>query len=249
MNPLVDTIRSNRPIVHCISNIVTACDCANLVLAVGASPIMAQAPEEMEDIVAIADALVLNTGTPSAEKFEACRIAGAAANKRNIPVVLDPVGVGASPWRRSHVQSLLQVVRPAIIRANTGEARALLNLHGLDHGVDSDSAEEASAVELAQKLARKYCCTVLMTGNPDIITDGEQVCVVDGGSGMMKNITGAGCMLSVLCGSFSGVAAPYEAALAAARLWKEAAVFAEKTAGDTGLGSFHAALFDYVSKQ
>ena len=92
-------IRAAHPLVHCIYNIVTANDCANLALAVGASPMMAQAPEEMEEIAALAGAVVLNTGTPDAAKFRAARLAGAAANRRGIPVVLDPVGVGASRWR------------------------------------------------------------------------------------------------------------------------------------------------------
>lgn len=91
-------IRARKPLLHCISNLVTANDCANLALAVGASPIMAQAPQEMADIAVLASAVVLNTGTPDEAKFTAARLAGAAANRRGIPVVLDPVGVGASPW-------------------------------------------------------------------------------------------------------------------------------------------------------
>ena len=92
----LDEVRRRRPLIHCVSNIVTANDCANLALAVGASPMMAQAPEEMEAISAVSDVTVLNTGTPDAEKFRACRICAASARH---PVVLDPVGVGASPWR------------------------------------------------------------------------------------------------------------------------------------------------------
>lgn len=114
-------IRAQHPLLHCISNIVSANDCANLALAIGASPIMAQAPQEMADIAALAGAVVLNTGTPDEAKFTAARTAGATANRRSIPVVLDPVGVGASPWRLANIQSLLQQVQPAIVRVNAGE--------------------------------------------------------------------------------------------------------------------------------
>ena len=123
-------IRAQHPLLHCISNIVSANDCANLALAIGASPIMAQAPQEMADIAALASAVVLNTGTPDEAKFTAARTAGATANRRSIPVVLDPVGVGASPWRLANIQSLLQQVQPAIVRVNAGEAAALLGLGG-----------------------------------------------------------------------------------------------------------------------
>ena len=129
-------IRARKPLLHCISNLVTANDCANLALAVGASPIMAQAPQEMADIAVLASAVVLNTGTPDEAKFTATRLAGAAANRRGIPVVLDPVGVGASPWRLENIRQLLQEVHPAILRANYGEAAALLGLSAAEHGVD-----------------------------------------------------------------------------------------------------------------
>lgn len=118
-------IRARKPLLHCISNLVTANDCANLALAVGASPIMAQAPQEMADIAVLASAVVLNTGTPDEAKFTAARLAGAAANRRGIPVVLDPVGVGASPWRLENIRQLLQEVHPAILRAQLRRGRPL----------------------------------------------------------------------------------------------------------------------------
>lgn len=242
---LSDSVIRKNPLVHCISNIVSANDCANLLLAVGASPIMAQAPEEMAEIAAMADALVLNTGTPSREKLEACRIAGITANARNIPVILDPVGVGASAWRLEQITELLRAVHPSIIRANGAEAGALLGDRAGEHGVDSDG--DVTEASLAQALAKRYQCTVLLSGETDIISDGERVTAVTGGSPRMKQITGAGCMLSALCGAFAGVTDPFSAAEAAAALWKHGAEYAEKQAGALGLGSFHAALFDAVS--
>ena len=130
----LEEVRRRRPLIHCVSNIVTANDCANLALAVGASPMMAQAPEEMEAISSISGATVLNTGTPDAEKFRACRICAASAHH---PVVLDPVGVGASPWRLGQVRDLLDGFTPAILRVNLGEAQALLGTDGREQGVDS----------------------------------------------------------------------------------------------------------------
>lgn len=172
-------IRAQHPLLHCISNIVSANDCANLALAIGASPIMAQAPQEMADIAALAGAVVLNTGTPDEAKFTAARTAGATANRRSIPVVLDPVGVGASPWRLANIQSLLQQVQPAIVRVNAGEAAALLGLGGSEHGVDSLTAPKAPA-GLAAALAQKLGCVVLLSGTEDLIADGQQLCTVRG---------------------------------------------------------------------
>ena len=226
-------IRAQHPLLHCISNIVSANDCANLALAIGASPIMAQAPQEMADIAALAGAVVLNTGTPDEAKFAAARTAGATANRRSIPVVLDPVGVGASPWRLANIQSLLQQVQPAIVRVNAGEAAALLGLGGSEHGVDSLTAPKAPA-GLAAALAQKLGCVVLLSGTEDLIA----------GSDRMRTVTGAGCMLSVLCGAFAAVQPgdAFTAAVQAARFWKACAEQAEDHAA--GAGSFRVALFD-----
>lgn len=242
-------LREKKPLIHCISNIVTANDCANLLLAVGASPIMAQAPEEMEEISSAADAVVLNTGTPSGEKFAACLRAGRTACRAGIPVVLDPVGVGASRWRLDHVQALLREVRPSILRVNYGEAAALLRGGQAEQGVDSLTPPARDAAAAASALARALSTVVLLSGTEDVVTDGEAVVTVTGGSHRMRSVTGAGCMLSVLCGGFSAVAAaPLEGALCAARFWKQAAALAEADAAGRGMGSFRVALFDAASR-
>ena len=137
----LDKVRRQRPLIHCVSNIVTANDCANLALAVGASPMMAQAPEEMEAISAVSDATVLNTGTPDAEKFRACRSCAVSARH---PVVLDPVGVGASPWRLGQVRALLDLFTPSILRVNLGEAKAA----GFRVAAVYDASEEAHQEEI-----------------------------------------------------------------------------------------------------
>ena len=239
----LDRVRETRPLVHCISNIVTANDCANLALAVGASPMMAQAPEEMEAISSISDATVLNTGTPDEEKFRACRAVAAAAGQ---PVVLDPVGVGASPWRLSRIRALLDIFSPAILRVNLGEARALLGDAGEEQGVDSPlPASREARRDTAMDLARRRGTAVLLSGPEDLITDGARVWCVTGGSGRMSLVTGTGCMLSVLCGVFAAVEPDAAAAAAlASAFWKACSERAEHVSGGAGPGSLRAALMD-----
>ena len=140
-------LRAKRPLIHCISNIVTANDCANVALAVGASPIMAQAVEEMADISRASSAEVLNTGTPDEAKFDAALACARISGAEGRPVVIDPVGVGASPWRLRRVRELLEIPARGIVRVNLAEARALLSLSGREQGVDSP--ERASEDERA----------------------------------------------------------------------------------------------------
>jgi len=239
-------IREKRPLLHCISNIVSANDCANLALAIGASPMMAQAPEEMEEITRLSAATVLNTGTPDAARFEACRICAREAARLHQPVILDPVGAGAGSWRLGHVKALLAESPVSILRVNPGEARALLIGEGREQGVDSigQSAEE-ERIALAAALAEKYRTAVLLSGVTDLVHDGTKCYRVSGGSSRMSGITGAGCMLNVICGAFASVEADMaEAAALASSFWKRCAEDAQAAAGHLGPGSFRNALLD-----
>lgn len=149
-------IGREKPLLHCVSNIVSANDCANVGLAVGASPMMAQAPEEMAEITARSAATVLNTGTPSAEKFSACMICGVESQRLGKPVVLDPVGIGASAWRLRWADELLAAFHPEILRVNFGEARALAHGAAEESGVDSlAQASTMARLALARRLARR----------------------------------------------------------------------------------------------
>ena len=214
-------VREKRPLVHCISNIVTANDCANLLLACGASPMMAEAPEEMEEITRIADATVLNLGTPSREKYAAARICLEQSKRSGKPVVLDPVGVGAGEWRLKNAASLLSAAPPDIVRVNLAEAEALLGL------------------------GAKLGCAVLLTGAKDVVSDGERTAAISGGSGLMPLVTGSGCMLSALCGAFAAVERDaFKAACAASLYWKRCSELAGELSGNRGSGSFRAALMD-----
>ena len=246
---ILKEIRSQKPLVHCISNIVTANDCANLLLAIGASPMMAQAPEEMEEITAISSSTVLNTGTPDAARFDACEICGVHANRMHRPVVLDPVGVGASSWRLTNVQRLLTAFTPDLVRVNLSEARSLLGLCGQERGVDSAAVSDAEDPErCALALARRLGCAVLLSGATDIATDGSMILRISGGSPRVTAVTGSGCMLSALCGAFLAVSDdPLHAAAAASRFWKSCSEQAASRCADAGMGAFHMALIDVAS--
>lgn len=243
-------IRSRKPLVHCISNIVTANDCANLLLAIGASPMMAQAPEEMEEITAISSATVLNTGTPDEARFQACAICGNHANRLHRPVVLDPVGVGASAWRLNHVRQLLESFTPDLVRVNLSEAQSLLGLDALERGVDSAPCACAGEIEAcAIQLARELHSVVLLSGATDVVTDGRQVLRIPGGSPRTAFVTGSGCMLSALCGAFLAASDdPLQAAAAASAFWKSCAELAERRCAGAGMGTFRMALIDAASE-
>lgn len=246
----LDELRKTRPLIHCIANLVSANDCANVLLAAGASPMMAQAPEEMEEIAAISSATVLNIGTPDGQFFTACRLSGGFAAK-NQPVVLDPVGVGATAWRLKETEKLLESFVPSVIRLNLGEARALLHRAGGEQGVDSTAIASAEVrMDCARALALKQRgAAVLLSGPEDIVTDGARVCRVPGGSTWMARVTGTGCMLSVLCGAFAAVEPDvFLAASLASAFWKVCAAKAENAlAPGLGTGAFRSALMDAAS--
>ena len=238
-------IRAQKPLVHCIANIVTANDCANLLLAIGASPMMAQGMKEMEDIAAISSAAVLNLGTPDEYRFELAALRGSLANRAGQPVVLDPVGAGASRWRLAGVREALKRFTPTIVRVNLSEAQALLGESGHERGVDSADGADADRAGCATALARLLDTTVLLSGETDYISDGSRMERVEGGSAATAIITGSGCMLSALCGAFA-VAEPdaLRAAAMASEFWKSCASLAEINAWGRGPGSFRAALID-----
>ena len=243
---ILTEIRAQRPLLHCISNAVSSNDCANLALAIGASPVMAPAFEEAEAMTMLAQATVLNLGTPDAARFRTCKACLSAVEKHPQPVIMDPVGVGASRWRLHQTAELLAAFHPTILRLNFGEALALCGLPGQEQGVDSvGAASEHDRANLAVRLAQLQRTTVLLTGKEDYVTDGRRVFRISGGSERICRITGAGDMLSVLCAAFTAV--EQDAAMAAAQaavFWKCCAEYAETVAADQGIGSFHFALLD-----
>jgi len=200
---LMKLVRKKRPLVHHITNYVTVNDCANITLCAGGSPVMAETPEEVEEMVGHASALVLNIGTLVGRTLDTMIIAGAAANRKGIPVILDPVGVGATRYRMSAIRKILDEVKVSVIKGNAGEIGALAGAGGRVRGVDSDGLD-ADPVETCKALSKKTGSVVVMTGAVDIITDGKRVAVVNNGHEMMASISGTGCMAASVIGCYAG---------------------------------------------
>lgn len=218
-SPFLDRVRTRAPLVHAITNYVTANPCANLLLACGASPIMADDPGEAADITTGCTGLVLNLGTLHQHTIPAMVAAGQMSNTLDHPVVLDPVGVGASPLRTSTAHMLLEKVRFSVIRGNVSEIKALTLGHSHAHGVDASGADAQDPLEqtlaLAHTLARQRETVVAITGATDVVADATRAFVLRNGHSMMGQVTGTGCMLSALIGAYVS-ASPDQALEAAA---------------------------------
>lgn len=204
LSPLLDRVRTVRPLVHHITNTVTINDCANITLAVGASPVMAEAPEEVAEMVSMADALVLNIGTLSAQQVGSMFLAGEAANDRDCPIILDPVGAGATRFRTSTVMQLLDRLEIAVLKGNAGEIGTLAGADAAVRGVDSGGIE-GDPGEICRELAERLGVVVGMSGPVDYVSDGTRVVSVENGTPMMDRVSGTGCMLSSVVGAFAAV--------------------------------------------
>ncbi len=235
-------VRKERPLVHHITNRVTINDCANITLCAGAAPVMAEAPEEAAEMAGLAGALVLNIGTLTEAQVGAMLLAGARANELGIPVILDPVGAGATRLRTETVLLLLDELEVAILKGNAGEIGVLSGLGGTVRGVDSGGVS-GDPVEVARECARATGTIVAMTGKVDVVADGRRTFLVANGTPMMGNLSGTGCMAASVTGAFAAVAddmtAAPVAALVAFGLAGERAM-----KGCSGPYSFRTALFD-----
>ncbi len=201
---LLNKVRANAPLVHNITNYVVMNNTANALLSIGASPVMAHAIEEVEDMCNIAGVLVINMGTLSPHWVEAMIKAGKRAVERNIPIVFDPVGMGATPYRNQTAKQIIEECKPTIIRGNASEIMALNNADIKTKGVDSTQAAE-SAVEAAKELAIKCNTTVVISGETDFITNGEETFSIKNGSELMPKVTGMGCTATAINGSFAAI--------------------------------------------
>ncbi len=202
--PLLSRIREQRPLVHHITNMVVMNDTANITLAIGAAPVMAHALEEVEEMVSLANVLLLNIGTLTPEQIEAMLRAGRRANERGIPIVLDPVGAGATTLRTQSALRLLRELKIASIRGNASEVGTLVGVAAETRGVDSISLSEDREM-VASRAAREFGCSVAITGVRDVIADGERVAYVDNGHPLLATITGSGCMATTLVAAFLAV--------------------------------------------
>src|SRR3954465_5214578 len=188
-------LRERKPLVHQITNYVVMNETANAKLALGALPVMAHAPEEVEEMVGLAGALVINIGTLSAHWVDAMLAAGRAANARGVPVVLDPVGAGATGYRTETARRLLDEVDVAVLRGNPGEVATLIGVAAEVRGVESIAAG-GDPGEVAREAARSLGVVASVTGPVDHVSDGERLAKVANGDAMLAQVTGTGCMSS-----------------------------------------------------
>lgn len=195
---MLSQIKKTAPLVHCMTNYVVANFTANGLLAVGASPIMADEVNEVTEIVSISQALLINIGTVNDRTAEAMLLAGGKANELSIPIVLDPVGVGSTSYRKQLVQLLLKTIQFNLIRCNAGELAAIAGEVWQSKGVDSGTGEIDIAL-VAKRIALQYRCLVIVTGKSDFITNGHEGLYVSGGKEIATHITGTGCLLSAIC--------------------------------------------------
>jgi len=200
----LELVRKKSPLVHNITNYVVMNNTANALLAIGASPVMAHALEEVKDMVAIASALVINMGTLSEKWLEAMLIAGEAALQKGIPVIFDPVGVGATPYRNQAAAEIIFRCKPGIIRGNASEIRSLAKESIITKGVDS-TADSSSAVDAAKRLAQQTGAVVVISGVEDFITDAKTVRIIKNGTPLMSKVTGMGCTASAITGAFAAI--------------------------------------------
>lgn len=220
---LIQQLRQEQPLVHCITNFVVANFQANGLLAIGASPVMADAVEEAEDIARIAACSILNIGTLKQQTVDAMILSGKSARAAGKPVVLDPVGAGATPFRKASVLKVLDEVDVTLVRCNAGELAAIADIPWNAKGVDAGEGQ-ADIEDVAKQTARKHNCLVAVSGEVDIVTDGYTTVSITGGHPMMTTITGTGCLLSSVVGAFLavGTESPMEAAADALSFYKRA---------------------------
>ena len=258
----LENVRENNPLTHCITNSVTINDCANAVLAIGGSPIMAEDEEEMEEVVEIADVLVINIGKLSKEQIKAMNVSAAHATKTNTPIVLDPVGAGISQLRNNTIKYLVENNNITAIRGNISEIKAIANIVGLLNtesaakGVDVSEDDIISRDNLeingnlVKELAKKLDTIIIASGPLDIISNGETTIVLDNGDEMMPLITGSGCMLTSIVGSCVAVNDPFEGSILASIAMSLAGEKAREQVDENnlGTGSFRTFLIDYLYK-
>lgn len=253
---LLTEVKAKNPLVHQITNYVTVNDCANIVLALGGSPVMADDEAEVEEMVTIASALVINIGTLNARTVKSMLLAGKKANQLGIPVVLDPVGVGATNFRTDTAARLIQEIQLAVLRGNMSEIKMLAGIETKTRGVDSGDTVEGNAggKEIAENLAKKLHCTIAITGAQDIISDGIRTSFINNGHPILAKVTGTGCMATALIGCYSGVISDKTENY----FWAaNAGIMTMGVAGEKawanlppseGIGSFKTNLFDSIYK-
>lgn len=255
MKTCLENVRCMAPLIHNITNYVTANDVANVLLACGASPIMADEEAEVEEITAHCQGLNLNLGTLHQKKIPAMVKAGKMANNLGHVVVLDPVGVGVSSFRKQTVEQLLKEVQFDAIRGNISEIKTLASLNSSGKGVDADNIDTVTEDNLAQHirnakmLSNKLETIVAITGAIDLVTDGSSCYVIKNGNPQMRHVTGAGCQLSGILTAFLAANRDnkLQAAAAAVCMMGYAGEIAAEKSGQSGSGTYRVSLMDAIS--
>ncbi|MBU3172075.1 hydroxyethylthiazole kinase [Clostridium estertheticum] len=207
---LLDDLRERTPLVHQITNYVTVNDCANITLAIGGSPVMADDINEVLEMVSLSSSLVINIGTLNSRSVESMIKAGKRANELKIPVILDPVGAGATSYRTEVCKRIISEVKLAVIRGNLSEIKTIYGIDTITRGVDASESLDVSGdeftktKEMARKFAVKFVTVVAITGEVDIITDGKILYTTSNGHKMMSRVTGTGCMCTAVIGCYLG---------------------------------------------
>jgi hydroxyethylthiazole kinase len=236
-------IRERKPLVHQITNYVVMNETANATLSLGALPVMAHAVEEVEEMASVAGALVLNIGTLSEHWIEAMLLAAKAANSAGVPVVLDPVGAGATRLRTETAKRILEEAEVAVVRGNAAEVATLAGREAEIRGVESIGSSDSGG-ELAQAAAAALGCVASVTGPLDHVSDGRRTIAIANGDALLGMVSGTGCMSTAITGCFLAVA-PVRPLEAAAEALVAFGVAGEDAAlGAKGPGSFHVALYD-----
>ncbi|MDR2633209.1 MAG: hydroxyethylthiazole kinase [Treponema sp.] len=245
---IIEQVREQRPLIHCITNYITSNDCANILLSFGASPAMCDAWDEAYDFARISAALYINFGTYIKEQEAAAVEASLGAKAAGRPIVLDPVGCGAIKRRIPILDHLHEVAGIAIIKGNMGEIMALAGKDAPVKGVDS-GAEVPGIEEAVMGLASRYRCVVAATGKVDVVSDGTRLARIANGVELLTRLTGAGCMVGALCGATAAAACQSGGDLFTAAI---AAIAAMGIAGELAFekaqlpGSFRVALMDSI---
>ncbi|WIY61705.1 hydroxyethylthiazole kinase [Bacillus arachidis] len=235
---VVETVRWANPLVHNITNVVVTNFTANGLLALGASPVMAYAKEEVAEMASIAGALVLNMGTLRPEEVEAMLIAGKSANTHHVPVLFDPVGAGATSYRTEVARYIPSEVKLAMLRGNAAEIANVINEKWEIKGVDAGTGN-GDVVGIAEQAAGELDTVVVVTGKEDVVTDGERTVIVRNGHPILTKVTGTGCLLTSVMGAFVAVEKDYvKAAVAALTFYGVAAEIAASKTVEQGPGSF-----------
>lgn len=246
---LLTKVQKARPLVHNMTNVVVTNFTANGLLALGASPVMAYAREEVADMAKVAGALVLNIGTLSTEQVDAMIIAGKSANLHGVPVLLDPVGVGATRLRTEAAERILREVKIALIRGNASEIANLVGEVSDIKGVDAAESSAEINAEIALRASHQFNAVVAITGKEDVIADGAHYRIISGGDVLLTQVTGAGCLLTSVLGAFAAIERDMMLAGTAGLAYYGAAAAraAERTAS-LGPGSFQVAFLDELAK-